>query len=372
MHFKYNNTIRWASPTRWASTSCSARISSASARPSARSTKAFATWRPEKSAASSTSSLRSQCAPPPRGITPKGRDGLDVRVTTDGGAPRKPTNPPSISLNDALRSATWPKEIKPTLAEAAHDLAVLQHIANVLGEEVYVLADDYKAFFNQFATHPSEWWKSCFMWLRLSGGEPAPVWIREHVLGFGLSLSSNIVQRFANAMLSVLEQRVDAEEAALCELDTNPVLRAVLAARRTLGPNEARLWSAFVYTDDKFIMAVGAARMARVLGTWGTLTGDVETLMAGESKRQIGNCLQWNGAYFNAFLAQTIIPPSKPRDDQSAHGKRLNDAQVAACIVPAGYWEGISCCFIRSKLPGMLPCLLVQCNLRFKGHWPAG
>ena len=94
---------------------------------------------------------------PPRGITPKGRDGLDVRVTTDGGAPRKPTNSPSISLNDASRSATWPKEIKPTLAEAAHDLAVLRHIANVLGEEVYVLADDYKAFFNQFATHPSEW-----------------------------------------------------------------------------------------------------------------------------------------------------------------------------------------------------------------------
>jgi hypothetical protein len=39
-------------------------------------------------------------------------------------------------------------------------------------------------------------------------------------------------------------------------------------------------------------MAVGAARTARVLGTWGTLTGNVETLMAGESKRLIGNCLQ--------------------------------------------------------------------------------
>ena len=34
-------------------------------------------------------------------------------------------------------------------------------------------------------------------------------------------------------------------------------------------------------------------------------------LTAGESKRQIGNCLQWNGLYFNAFLAQTIIPPLK-------------------------------------------------------------
>ena len=71
MHFKYNNTIRWASPTRWASTSCSARISSASARPSARSTKAFATWRPEEGAASSTSSRRSQCAAPRAASPPK-------------------------------------------------------------------------------------------------------------------------------------------------------------------------------------------------------------------------------------------------------------------------------------------------------------
>jgi hypothetical protein len=226
---------------------------------------------------------------PPRGTTPKGRDGLDVRVTTDGGAPRKPTNPPSISLNTASRAATWPKEVKPTLADAAQDLAVLRHIADRLGEEVYVLADDYKSFFNQFATHPSEWWKSCFLWLRSDGAAAAPAWVREHVLGFGLSPSSNIAQRFADAMLWVLEQRVDAAESALSDIDDDPVLRAILAARKALGPHQDRLWSCFVYTDDTIFLIVGAARTVRVLGAWGDLTRDVRTLMAGESKRQAGN-----------------------------------------------------------------------------------
>jgi hypothetical protein len=73
-----------------------------------------------------------------------------------------------------------------------------------------------------------------------------------------LSPSSDIAQRSANAMLWILEQGVDAEEAALFELDTIPVLRTVLAALQALGPSEARLWSACVYADDKLIEVIGA------------------------------------------------------------------------------------------------------------------
>ena len=244
----------------------------------------------------------------PRGTVPQG-DGH--RVITDGGAPRKVTKPPSMSLNAASRLSFWPKEVKPTLADAANDLAVLRHIALELNDDVYILADDYKSFFNQFRTHPSEWWKSLMLWVSDADPGSLPVWVVEYVLGFGLTPSSNIAQRFANAMLWILQQRVDADEVLLFEREQNPVLLSILATRRALGPDQARLWSGFVYTDDSHFLVIGAARMVRVLAHWGNLTKEVNTLMAGESKRQLGNCIKWNGAYFNAHLAHTIIPPEK-------------------------------------------------------------
>ncbi len=65
-----------------------------------------------------------------------------------------------------------------------------------------------------------------------------------------------------------------------------------------MGPNEVRLLSAFVYTDDELIVVIGASRTVHVLGTWGKPTGDVNALLAGESKRQIGSCLLRNSPYF--------------------------------------------------------------------------
>jgi hypothetical protein len=86
------------------------------------------------------------------------------RRTSDGGSPRKATIPPVLSINAASKLAFWPKEVKPMLAELASDMVILRHAATLFGDDTYILVDDFKSLFNQFRLHPSEWWKSTFLW----------------------------------------------------------------------------------------------------------------------------------------------------------------------------------------------------------------
>ena len=44
-------------------------------------------------------------------------------------------------------------------------------------------------------------------------GEGMPDFVSERVLGFGLSMSSNVAQHFAHAIVSLIRSRFDAEEA---------------------------------------------------------------------------------------------------------------------------------------------------------------
>jgi hypothetical protein len=67
-------------------------------------------------------------------------------------------------LNLLQQLAFWPKEVKPTLAELASDVATLCHAATLFGDDTYILVEDFKSFFRQFRLHPSEWWKRTFLW----------------------------------------------------------------------------------------------------------------------------------------------------------------------------------------------------------------
>jgi len=149
------------------------------------------------------------------------------RRTSEYGAPRKATVPPAVSLNDLTRRAAWPQEVKPTLAAHASDVAVLKYAANVWGDELYCLSDDFKYYFTQFRLHPSEWHKSCFQWLSVAAaGEPVPAWVMEYVLGFGHAASSGIAQRFSHAILWLLRRRANVVEERLLQAETDPVRRA--------------------------------------------------------------------------------------------------------------------------------------------------
>jgi hypothetical protein len=169
----------------------------------------------------------------PQGIVSK--TGGKWRRTSDGGSPRKTTIPPVLSINAASKLASWSKEVKPTLAELASDMAILLHAATLFGDDTYILVDDFKIFFNQFRLHPSEWWKSTFLWTN----QGSPAWVVEYVLGFGMGPSSNIAQRFADAIMDLLFQRFDAIEDTLFAAESDPSRRAAWLDQRTqLGPNQ--------------------------------------------------------------------------------------------------------------------------------------
>ena len=247
------------------------------------------------------------CRSCPKGTVTKSTG--KIRTTSDGGCPRSETNPPAMSLNEATRASHRVPEVKPTNGDVAKAMAVLRYAADLFGEDLIVLSDDFKCYFNQFRTHPSEWFKAAFFWLEVTLGTPVPVWIVEYVLGFGLTASSGIAQRFSHALLWILARRFDAEEAANPELD--PARAQYLKERAALGDFQAALFVLLCYTDDVIFIIVGVARAMRLLEAWGKLIAEVNLLMAGEGKRQLGSCVKWNGVFHNAFLCNQVIPEDK-------------------------------------------------------------
>ena len=65
------------------------------------------------------------------------------------------------------RVSGWPKEVKPTLGDAAHDGAVLMHMARTTDEPIFVWGDDFASFFHQFACCSADHWKMCVLLLPL-------------------------------------------------------------------------------------------------------------------------------------------------------------------------------------------------------------
>ena len=239
-----------------------------------------------------------------------GKSDGSKRRTSDFGHSRKPTEPLSIPINVAARSAGWVPEAKPTNAEFADDIATLRYAADLLDDDLFLFSDDFESWFNQFATHPSEWFKTCFQWIAADAGVPTSAWVVEFVLGFGMSPSSNIAQRFAHALLWLLFQQFDAEEAAAHDIAVDPVLAEYLRDRAALGPDQAALYTAACYTDDTRFAVVGANRAARLMQRWGELKEKIG-VASKQEKRQAGNCVLWTGAFSNSFTATQVIPNEK-------------------------------------------------------------
>ena len=104
----------------------------------------------------------------PLGTVPK--DHSEVRIVLDDGAPHQGaclacTSVPVLSSNAAtgklrpskLRPAPpLPKEVKPGVADAASNDAVLAHIAEISGLGVYVVSIDFWKFFHQSRTRETD------------------------------------------------------------------------------------------------------------------------------------------------------------------------------------------------------------------------
>ena len=249
---------------------------------------------------------------------------------------------PPLSFEVRARVSKFPHESKPTVGMFKGDLVVLRHAAQVLAEPLLSFTDDAKDFFNQLRLAPEELHKLGIAFLEEAGdftdaeGKEAHahrrlIFVSERVLGFGCHPASNIAQRFAEAVLFLLREDFDLEEARfLCEgcdprpsfahwrqarLGVHPRHQFYFDAsgrRRLLpGSDQLRLYTAFIYTDDPVFAVVGIPRALRLLRCWRRLTDWLGLMMAIAAKRHLGTWIPWLGAIVCSQLGLIVIPAAK-------------------------------------------------------------
>ena len=306
-----------------------------------------------------------------QGSTPRKLEPDRWRRTTEGGGPRKEVFDEeglrAWSLNDAAAAyhtpryyqedasllawaqqvlsergldaggilpRKWPKELKPTPSDVMRDLSILKAAAHALQEPVYLFGDDAKDYFSQLAMAPEAWWQLGVVFLsaeqlaeRHSSNSFRPVagelyFVSERRLGFGVMPSSNIAQRFSEALLSLFRERMDAEEAAIASRETRPSFLE-WRRRRTRVPQEPgvpgnvhalrqqRLYFCHYYTDDPIIGVVGVRRALAAIRVWRRVTTDVRLIMAIPEKRNLGTWALWLGILFFAGMGLVVIPKNK-------------------------------------------------------------
>ena len=143
--------------------------------------------------------------------------------------------------------------------------------------------------------------------------------VSEYRLGFGLSVSSGIAQRFAEGILGIFRSRFDAQEEQIIDsiLREEPTSKKAAWIRRRrkiseqTGKNECRLYNVLVYTKDPVFSVVEVQRFIRALKAWKELTMELGLRTAIARKRQIGTAVEWLGFHFYLNLGCMIAPEAK-------------------------------------------------------------
>ena len=144
----------------------------------------------------------------------------------------------------------------------------------------------------------------------------------EYVLTMGATPSSQVAQRFSNAMLQAVYRRFNAEERrrehdpALAH-ELTAAARAALARRAELPPTcygtQATMANLLMYCDDARFCVVGAARAVRLLRAFRAVIGPrgLRLPLSRASKQQLGCRVVWLGACLAAGLGLVWLPREK-------------------------------------------------------------
>lgn len=231
----------------------------------------------------------------------------------------------------------FPKEYKPRLEDLMNDVTILLGASLEINEPIIILVSDAAYYFNQFAYAPEELWKSTLVVGSRRGDvdtagnafEPhRPVFISEHRLGFGSFASSNLAQRFSNALVGWTYDKFDQlEERAYASSHSTEWtqwrtrrarLQSLCIKQRPKQPgvatpdcNQTRLASIHMYTDDPVMVVVGVDRALRLLQSWHEVTDGVHLVMAGPEKRQMGPGVEWIGVSILAAIGIVVVPRHK-------------------------------------------------------------
>ena len=276
----------------------------------------------------------------PRGVVTKRGGGLP-RGIVDHGAPRTPhstmfSGEVVRAINEVAREGRPKGEHKPLFGDVAHNAAVLKHAADSIGEPLFFIAFDFAKFFHQLFYAAHELWKMGSMMppRAAAGGADAELLaFVEHVMAMGMTPSSEIAQRFANALMQAFCRRLDEAEAK-----ANFIISEAEAAWRSTRSGlahdqygtQARLFDANMYTDDPAMCVVGVRRTVLAIRVWHEMVGGAGLMAAKVSKWQIGAGGVWLGINCYPSLGLMWVPKDKTLDAVRSIDETLRGTIAAA------------------------------------------
>ena len=251
----------------------------------------------------------------------------------------------------------WPQELKPFFADLLLAIIIIGYLAHQCGMDVYVLTDDAKDWFHQFALATLQYWTCGMLRLDPHGLERGDLDVALDIvlarcLEMGVSPSSNIAQRALTEILHSLSARFAAsEEPYLAALEQRfPNFRKARDARRALsrrtGRNEARCHYLLGYTDDVAAVLMGAAAVVRYCVAHGKHLGPdgCNVTMAIAAKRSLGVHAPFIGAVALTVGQLAYVSREKVHRTQLALAAAMaGDLAVAEWVKLAGLLNHLVC-----------------------------
>ena len=265
----------------------------------------------------------------PRGVVPK-KGTEELRGIGDQGQPRKSlltrrSNEPVVPLNELSREGDWSHQNMDSLETASHNSAVLLALADLNGESMVDMAFDFSKFFHQLFYYALMLWQMGAIVPRRGrdgGTEDVLDFALEYVMTMGATPSSQVAQRFANAIAAAIYKRMNALEASRwldprARHELTAAARDALAQRAKLPPTcygtQAALYNVLIYCDDARLACVGAERAARLLRVFHDVVGKrgLRLPLSRTDKQQTGVGVVWLGAHLSSALGLVWVPKDK-------------------------------------------------------------
>ena len=264
----------------------------------------------------------------PRGIVAK-KGTTELRGIGDQGQPRKRlrtrrSQEEVIPLNTQCKEGDWHHQDMDSLESAAFNGAVCQALGDLNDEACVEMAFDFSKYFHRlFYDALLLWQMGALVPSDSAHGEPSTLDIAlEYVLTMGATPSSQVAQRFSNAMVQAVYKRFNDEERRRAADPTlahelTPAARAALARRAQLPPTcygtQATMANLLMYCDDARFCVAGAARAVRLLRAFHAVIGPLglRLPLSRASKQQTGCHVVWLGACLAAGVGLIWLPREK-------------------------------------------------------------
>ena len=230
-------------------------------------------------------------------------------------------------LNECIGQLVWPKEVKPSSLDVMIALRVLKEASDILGLSVFVLTDDYKSFFNQMRTSPSEYCKTGAMHPPRAGQEWA-TFAYDTVLGFGIKMASNVAQRFADFLVHIFRRALLPAMGKIIDkyCSSNSEFQRWVDERSMLGAWQHAICWMFMYCDDPCVLSLGPDMAYKALKVWNWMSKTSRTMMAIPEKRSFGLSSKWIGIKFFTALGVGALPAQKVVRSCSQMADAMNDS----------------------------------------------